>query len=131
MSRREWIRLLLAMAIAPNVPILALSMPAWLETGSTFGFRFFYLFGYLTFFLFGLPAIGILLTRKTWLSCAVAGGCVTILPVVLLGLLSFFGMGSALTTETLVGLAPLFAWGSLGGLVFWLIAFAKARPSAD
>lgn len=122
MTRNEWARLILAAAISPSVPILTLAITYSQSSGSNAWFPFLFLFGYLFFCLFGLPVVGILVNKKTLSSCIIGGGCTAIAPVLLLDLLSG---GSGSTADNLRGYLQLFVMGCLGGVLFWLIAFAK------
>lgn len=123
MSRRELFRLILAIAIAPSVPMLALSITnygkAWVP--------FILIFGYLSFFLIGLPIVGILLKKKNFWSCVIGGSCAAIIPVVLLNALSLFAINHIFTLENLYGYGSLFIEGGVGGALFWLIAFADKK----
>lgn len=74
------LRLILAMAISPAVPILAAAFAYWKDTGSTKWFPIFLVFGYLFFFLLGLPVVALLLKERRLPSCIVVGGVVTLAP---------------------------------------------------
>jgi hypothetical protein len=122
LSKREWLRLILASIIAPSVPILALSIMSYGRVVS-----FLLLLGYLSFFLIGLPIIAILLVKKNFLSCVIAGGCTAITPIFLLNMLSFFAANYFFTLQNLFGYGTLFIEGCVGGALFWLIAFAEKK----
>ena len=128
-STREWFRLILAMAIAPSIPILALAMTMWHGSGSANWFPFVFLFGYLFFFLFGLPVIGVLLKKRTLPSCALGGGSVTIAPILLLSLFSISSTNHPFGGNMLFDLALLFMAGVIGGVAFWCIAFAGTKAA--
>jgi hypothetical protein len=130
MKRNNWFRFLLAMVVAPLVPILTLASVYWLETGSRAWFGVFLLFGYLFFLVLGLPIAGVLISKRTILSCAIGGGVTSIAPVLLLSVFSIFSGNKIFTLETVGSLALLFVVGSIGGAVFWLLAFAPGRRSA-
>lgn len=123
MNKVDVVRLVAACCIAPAVPILALSVTYWLGTGSMNWFVFFFLFGYAFFFVLGLPAAGILIQDKNLKSCAIAGGLVSIAPIVLLGLLSIFSSNTIFEPKVIASLALLFVAGTMGGALFWFIAF--------
>ena len=130
-AKRGVLRLALAMAVSPSVPILALSIVYWKGTGSAAGFSIFFVFGYLFFLLLGIPVVAMLLHRRQLLRCAIAGGAVTITPILLLRALS---LSFDITLETLTSYVLLVAAGGLGGALFWLIAFAggdKSESTAD
>jgi hypothetical protein len=122
LSKREWLRLMLASVIAPSVPILALSIMSYGRV-----VPFLLLLGYLSFFLIGLPIVGILLKKKAFLSCVIGGGCAAITPIFLLNALSFFAANHFFTLENLFGYGSLFIEGCVGGALFWLIAFAERK----
>lgn len=131
MSKPELFRLVLAGAVSPIVPILALSIAYWNGTGSKAWFPIFFIFGYGFFFLFGLPAMAILLSKRTLLLCAIGGGCVSIAPILLLDLFSLFSTNRVFTPEILLNLGLLFIAGCVGGALFWAIAFAKKTSRAS
>ena len=124
-SKPELFRVILAGVISPTVPILALSIAYWNGTGSKAWFPIFFIFGYFFFFLIGLPIVGILLNKRTVLSCAIGGGCVSIAPILLLDLFSLFSKNNIFTFEMVLNLGLLFIAGCVGGALFWLIAFSK------
>lgn len=126
-NNHEKVRLVLAIIISPVVPILALSIAYWVGTGSKAWFPIFFLFGYIFFFLIGLPVVGILLRKKTILNFAIGGGCTSVAPILLLNLFSLFSGNKILTAETLVSLGALFIAGVFGGMLFWVIAFAEIK----
>jgi hypothetical protein len=117
------IRLIAACCIAPAVPILSLSITYWLGTDSKNWFIFFFLFGYTFFFILGLPAAGILIREKNLKSCVIAGGLVSIAPIILLSLLSIFSSNTVFEPKVVASLLLLFVAGAIGGFIFWLIAF--------
>jgi hypothetical protein len=130
-SKFEWFRLILAMVISPSVPMTALATTMWQASGSKAWFPLVFLFGYLFFCLFGLPVIGILIKKRTVMSCIVGGGVVTIVPILLLSVFSFSSSNSVLGDRMLFDLMILFMTGSLGGLLFWVVAFAGTKGDYD
>ena len=130
-NKREWFRLILAGVISPSVPMLALAITMWKGSGSTAWFPLVFLFGYLFFFLFGRPVIGILLKKRTVLSCAIGGGCVAITPILLLGLFSVPSSNNVFGGNMPFDLMLLFGAGAIGGAVFWGIAFARTKTAKD
>lgn len=124
-TKKDWIRLIAAIIISPAVPILTLAIVFWKGTGSKAWFPLFFIFGYLFFFLIGLPLVGILLKKRTVSSCAISGGIVSVLPILILGILSIFSPNTVFTGEMLANLFLLFLVGAMGGAVFWGIAFAR------
>ena len=122
-DRRSVIRLVSAIVISPSVPITVLSVAYWKATGSTGWFAIVFLFGYLFYLLLGIPIAAFLVRKGRLLNCILAGGVATITPLLLLSALSL--SVSQLTVKTLVSIILLFVAGCLGGLLFWLIAFAK------
>lgn len=132
MKRNNLFRLILAMVVSPMVPILALAGVYWMETGNRAWFFIFGLFGYLFFFLIGLPLAGILISKRTILSCTVGGGVTSIAPILLLSIFSIFSENKIFTLEVIGNLGLLFLIGCVGGMLFWGIAFAGAqRKSAS
>lgn len=127
-GKRMMLRVALAMAISPSVPILALSLVYWKGTGSAAWFSIFFAFGYLFFLLFGIPVVAALLRGRKLLSCVIGGGAVTIAPILLLRALS---LSFDITLETLMSYVLLVAAGGLGGAIFWLIAFAGSNKCDD
>ncbi len=119
--------MILAMAISPSVPILAISFAYWWGTGSTAWFAIFFLFGYLFFIVIGIPvaAILVLQQKRQLLACVIAGGVVTVAPLLLLTMLSMSASVFNFTAETRGNYALLFLSGCLGGGLFWLIALGK------
>ncbi|MFZ6756445.1 hypothetical protein ACO0K9_04435 [Undibacterium sp. Ji50W] len=117
MKNKERYRLILAIAISPSVPILTLATLNWQRSGSTAWFPILLVLGYACFFLLGLPIAGILIKKKTLLSAMLGGACASIAPIFLLDLLSLFSAGNVSLY------ALLFITGSVGGALFWLIAF--------
>lgn len=131
MKRNKLFRLVLAMIISPMVPILALSSVYWMETGNTSWFYIFTVSGYLFFLLIGLPLVGMLIKKRTMLSCAGGGGVVSIAPILLLSMFSIFSGNKIFTLEVMGNLGLLFLIGSVGGLLFWVIAFAGVTSKTD
>ncbi len=129
-SNQNWVRIVLAAIIAPAVPMAAFATVMWLSSGSVNWFPLVFIFGYLFFCVLGLPVMAILIERRTLKSCVVAGGTVTILPIVLLSLFSVPMMGSIYTFRMLFDLSILFGAGVLGGILFWIIAFAGFKGTA-
>lgn len=117
------------MVVAPAVPIFALSFAYWIGTGNLRWFPIIFLFGYLSFIFFGVPVAAMLMLRKKrqLLNCIVAGGIVTIAPLLVLSALSMSINTQGFTNETWRNFLMLFLVGNLGGAVFWLIAFSKLR----
>ena len=126
-NKCEWFRLVLAMVISPSIPMLILAMTMWRASGSVNWFPFVFVFGYLFFFLLGLPVAGMLLKKRAVLSCVLAGGIVTIAPILLLSLFSSFSANNVFGGSMLLDLMLLFMAGCLGGAVFWGIAFFGAK----
>lgn len=124
-SKHEWLRQILASAISPSIPILALSIISY---GRVVPLLF--IFGYLSFFFVGLPIVGMLLKKKAFWGCVVGGGCASIIPILLLNSLSLFATNHIFTLENLFGYGSLFIEGCVGGALFWLIAFAGWKKSA-
>ncbi|MBC3916002.1 hypothetical protein H8L32_00765 [Undibacterium sp. CY18W] len=79
--------------------------------------------GICMFFLLGLPIAGILIKKKTLLRAMLGGACAAIAPIFLLDLLSLFSAGDISLY------ALLFITGSIGGALFWLIAFFNMHSS--
>lgn len=75
--------------------------------------------------MIGLPLVGILLKKRTILSCAMSGGIVSVVPIFLLGFLSMFSPNTVFTGEMIGNLVLLFLVGAVGGVAFWGIAFAR------
>lgn len=121
----NYCRLLAAMVISPLVPILALAMLYWLNTGSKAWFPIFIIFGYLFFLIFGVPVAAVLMKKGDLSHCLVGGGVAAVAPLIVLGSLSLFSSGSALNAQTLGTLVLVFLSGCVGGGIFWLIAFAR------
>jgi hypothetical protein len=111
------------MVISPSVPILAVSLAYWKGTGNTAWFAIFFVSGYLFFFVLGVPVAAMLLKKRGLLSCAIAGGAITVAPIALLSLLSMSLGALNLSLETWLSYVLLFLAGCLGGTIFWLIAF--------
>lgn len=122
-TNNERYRLILAIAISPSVPILVFATLNWRSSGSAAWFPILFVLGYLCFFLFGLPVVGILIKKKTLVSSMLGGGCAAVAPVFLLSLLTLFSSGNFLSSENLFGFVLLFVSGCLGGALFWAIAF--------
>ena len=129
-NKLEWVRLVLATIVSPSLPMFALAFTMWQVSGSKAWFPLVFIFGYLFFCLFGLPVIGILIKKRTLKSCAIAGGVVTVLPILLLSVFSLSSSNSVYGGRMLLDLLVLFTTGILGGLLFWTIAFAgtKSEP---
>lgn len=130
-SKRGMLRLVLAMAISPAVPILAVSLAYWWGTGNAAWIPVFFVAGYLFFLVLGVPVTAVLLKNRRLLSCALSGGVVTIAPIVLLSLLSMSSSTRSLTGGTLLSYLLLVVAGCLGGALFWLIAFAGGSGKAS
>lgn len=125
------LRLVLAMAISPAVPLLALSLAYWKGTGNTAWFAIFFVLGYLFFLVLGVPITAMLMKKRRLLSCALSGGIVTIAPIVLLKILSMSSSTGTFTGEALLSYLLLIAAGCLGGALFWLLAFSGDKPEAS
>jgi len=128
MNRCEILRLVFAIIISPLVPIIGFCVAMWANNGSNW-FPITLLFGYLFFFLFGLPTIGILLKKRSAISCFVGGGSVTIAPILLLSLFSLPSSNGLFDGKMLFELGLLFVAGGVGGIVFWVIAFLSVKPT--
>ena len=122
-------RLVLAGAIAPCVPILTMATMYWRISGSANWFPVMFVVGYLCFFLFGLPTIGILLKKRTLPSCLLGGGVAAIAPMLLLDLFSLPVPANVFNVQNLIGHSILFATGCVGGALFWLIGFYRSNPT--
>lgn len=120
MNRLDWVRLVIASAISPSIPILVLSLMSYGKLASLL-----FIFGYLSFFIFGLPAVAMMLAEKSFWKCVVAGGIVSILPIFILNALTLFATTGLFNLQSLIGYGSLFLSGGVGGAVFWLIAFSK------
>jgi hypothetical protein len=123
-NKFEWIRLILAAMISPSVPILGLATTLARTSGSQHWYPIVFLFGYLFFCLIGFPVIGVLIRKRTLISCLIAGGAITIVPILLLSLFSLPSSNNVYGGRMLLDLLILFAMGMLGGLLFWGLAFA-------
>jgi hypothetical protein len=108
--------------------VLALVM--WQTSGSTAWFPLVFLFGYLFFAIFGIPMIAVLKDGASLRRCAVLGGVLAILPILLLSIFSIGSVNPALKGRALFDLAILFLVGGVGGAVFWAIAFAGYKSGA-
>lgn len=117
-------RLVLAALLAPAIPLLMIGL--WMGNGNTAGVGITLLTGYAFFALLGPPFVGALVHTRSLRSCIVAGAVVTVIPVLLLHALSFTGLGGS----DMGGLSVLVLAGALGGLLFWVIAFAGTRQSS-
>lgn len=122
-GKNTMLRLVLAMVIAPAVPILAVSLAYWWGTGNAKWIPLFFFFGYLFFLVLGIPIAAMLLKTRRLVSCVLSGGAVTLAPLVLLSLLSM-STSTRFTGENLLSYILLVVAGCAGGAVFWLIAFA-------
>lgn len=73
-----------------------------------------------------------LIKKRTLKSCVIAGGIVTVLPILLLSVFSLSSSNNVYGGRMLLDLLILFMTGILGGLFFWVIAFAgtKNEPEA-
>lgn len=123
-NKREWFRLILAIMVSPSIPMSAIATTMWQASGSTSWFQLVFMFGYLFFFLFGLPVVGVLLKKRTVLSWVIGGGCVTVTPMLLLSLFSIASSNNIFDGRTLLDLLLLFVAGCIGGVIFWVFAFA-------
>jgi hypothetical protein len=123
----EWVRLTVAAVVSPVVPILALATTMWRVSGSKAWFPLIFTFGYLFFCLVGLPVIAILIRERALKSCLLAGGTVTVLPILLLSVFSLPFASRVYEGRMLLDLLILFITGILGGLLFWIIAFAGTK----
>lgn len=123
------LRLLTAMVVSPALPILSLATVYWLNTGSKAWFPILLVFGYLFFLVLGVPIAAILLKKRSLSHCVIGGGIAAAAPLVLLGFLSLFSAGSALTSQTLAVVGVVFLAGCVGGGVFWIIAFAGSQEA--
>jgi hypothetical protein len=118
-------RFIAAAIIAPSVPIGLLAFVYANQTGSDSWYPILFLFGYLFFILIGLPVLGIVIHSRKPSTCAIAGGAVAIAPILLLSIFSIFSSNQIGNSNMALSLAALFLAGCLGGIVFWLIAFAE------
>lgn len=125
-SKRTILRMVLAMAIAPAVPILALALAYWKGTGDARWIPIFFVLGYLFFLVLGVPVTAMLMKTRRLLNCTLSGGVVTIAPIVLLSLMSMSSSTRGFSGETWLNYLLLTLAGCLGGALFWLIAFARS-----
>lgn len=130
-NKFEWFRLITAALISPSVPILALATTLYETSGSEHWFPIVFVFGYLFFCLFGLPVIGILMRKRTLMSCLIGGGVVTLVPILLLSILSLSSSNNIYDGRMVFDMLALFLMGGLGGVVFWGIAFAGTKRDAN
>jgi hypothetical protein len=117
-------RLVGAILIAPSIPIGLLAFYYVKNTGNSTWYPIFFLFGYLLFFLVGLPIFGTVIHTRKFSTHAIAGGVAAIAPILLLSLFSLFSSNRNIDPNMALDLVVLFLTGGLGGVVFWLIAFA-------
>ena len=120
LTRNDWIRLILASAVCPSIPMFILSLMSF---GKIVPLVF--IVGYFCFFIFGLPALAMVLRKKLFWKTVLAGGIVSMLPVFILNALSLFATTGLFNLQSLIGYGSLFLSGALGGGLFWLIAFSK------
>ncbi|MNV07254.1 hypothetical protein D3C71_976750 [compost metagenome] len=123
------LRLLTALIVSPALPILSLATVYWLNTGSKAWFPIMLFFGYLFFLVLGVPIAAMLLKKRSLPHCLIGGGVAAAAPLVVMGFLSLFSAGSALTSQTLAVVGVVFLAGCFGGGVFWLIAFAGSQEA--
>jgi hypothetical protein len=118
-------RLVGAILIAPSIPISLLAFISAKNTGNSAWYPVLFLFGYLLFFLVGLPIFGTVIHMRKFSTHTIAGGLVAIVPVLLLSLFSLFSSNRIIDPNMALQSVVLFLIGCLGGVVFWLIAFAE------
>ena len=121
------LRLIIAVIVAPSLPIGLLAFTYASQTGSDAWYAILFLCGYLFFIFVGPPILGVLIHSRKLSTCAVSGGAVTVAPIFLLGIFSILSNNQVFTPEMLLNLLLLFFAGCLGGMVFWLIAFAQVK----
>ena len=126
-NKREWFRLVLAIVVSPSIPMSAIAATMWQASGSTSWFGLVFMFGYLFFFLFGLPVVGVLLKKGTVLNCVIGGGCVTVTPMLLLSLFSIASSNNLFAGRSLLGWPLLLVAGCIGGVIFWAFGFARNK----
>jgi hypothetical protein len=124
-------RLVGAILIAPSIPIGLLAFFYVKNTGNSTWYPIFFLFGYLLFFLVGLPIFCTVIHTRKFSTHAIAGGAAAIAPILLLSLFSLFSSNRIIDPNIALDLVLLFLTGCLGGVVFWLIAFAGEGNPAE
>lgn len=126
LSRLNWIRLLVASTVCPCIPMIALSLMSFGKIVPVI-----FIVGYFCFFIFGIPVIAMVISKKSIWKTILAGAIVSMLPVFLLNALTFFATTGIFTLQNLIGYGSLFLSGGVGGGLFWLIAFSKFGIESD